>query len=184
MKTKDIDRFFIRKMKFELLGRSNHDDYQVRLHGGAIPIPSLLTLTRGSKEVSIRNVKGLAENLGMSLGGFKKGPQCRISRCCILACLAGRLLEFGMRQAPDASMDPPYDDEMLIRLCESSEMILLESFEEGVSFGKWTADERKEWIRLRDRLQSAYEEFRLSVLGGNEHLRLRAALDRWNQLGT
>lgn len=90
---REVDRFLTsQKMKMDSKEGRRHTQYILRLKDKKIPLPYLLTLSRGTGQVSQRNLKGLASDLGLSLKGIEEGIRCPMSRECVLLCLTARLL--------------------------------------------------------------------------------------------
>lgn len=170
MKSSEVDRFLVRKLKLELKNGRKHDDYRLRLAGGEIPLPMLLTVSRGSGEITSRNLKGLASNVGMTVGGFRDSARCQIGRECVLMCLAFRLLEKASEMVERTTQDPLVYGEFSQRLSESVALILDEIESHRTNADEWTTREEKELARTAKRFVGEVGE----ALG--------PALDRWQTI--
>lgn len=156
MNIKEVDKFLTSKLKLEKMNRKKHYDYQIRLNDGKLPLPKLLTLSRSSKEVTKRNIKGLADNLGISLKGFEQGKQCNIRKICIFLCLSLFLLEKAADFFLKNINDPIVYGEIYIKrgkkLCESILLIINDVINTKKESKKWNKDELKELNRAKKRL--------------------------------
>jgi hypothetical protein len=99
---RNVDRVLQSKARLVKTARANHDHYTFEKHLG-IGLPIILALSRGDGDVSDRNVKGLADGLGMKKEEFAKSLRCHVCGSVMHLCLAVSLTK---RVAERMSLDP------------------------------------------------------------------------------
>jgi hypothetical protein len=96
----NIDRraaeaFFARKVPGSVRSEgARHVAYRIFAPSGRLLLGNL-TFSRGASggELDLRNLKGLATDMGLSLDGLVEASDCRIRREVVLFCITSRILE-------------------------------------------------------------------------------------------
>lgn len=98
MKINELNRCLQGKLQMEQREGSRHWDYQLRCAGRILGLPTLLRVSHGSGDLTRTNLSGVAKALGLNEHALREMEGCRISRACMLLCLATNLLAFVHRQ--------------------------------------------------------------------------------------
>jgi hypothetical protein len=90
---RSAERFFERKLAgAHRIDGKRHPGYRIQTAKGTVLLP-VLTISRGAsgEDLSDRNAKGLADDLGLSLDGFLEACECRLSIDVVTFCAAVRV---------------------------------------------------------------------------------------------
>ena len=93
IRTREVDRFLQTKLHLTRIHGSNHDHYTFEVALG-IGLPTVLALSRHSGDIPNRNIKGLADGLGLKLDELHDSMRCSVSANVVYLCLALHLLRF------------------------------------------------------------------------------------------
>jgi hypothetical protein len=165
----NIDRrtteaFFNKKVPGSVMSEGGrHTAYRIFAPGGRLLLGNL-TFSRGAsgEELDLRNLKGLAADMGLSLEGFVEASSCRIRPEAVVLCIASRILEDA---AEMYRLDPISFDHVLVK----SLGVAIDEWIALVSPGdsrKLSSKEIKEVDRCIRRLEAigAQEAFRAITL--------------------
>lgn len=86
--------FFARKLPgAQPAGGARHMAYRIVSRDGMVLLPNL-TISRGSggEDLDFRNIKGLADDMGLSLEGFVQACKCRVGYRIVAFCVACRVV--------------------------------------------------------------------------------------------
>lgn len=164
---REIEEFFKKKMKCADFEGRNHRYYELRVRGKKLPLPPL-TAERGSGDLTDRNLKGLATDLGLSRHGFDEAVRCPLSRACVLLCVAARVLvraidryEAYYHRDPITYPETELLEAELLPARKSAEAIIEELALDPETPKRWKAVEQKELSRVRPSIDRAskYDEF-------------------------
>jgi hypothetical protein len=87
----EVIAFLTGKLKMSKEER-RHVHFHLDGLGKRLGLPAVLALSRGKGDVARKNVKGLADGLGLTYHGFESGVQCNISMECVYLCFVARFL--------------------------------------------------------------------------------------------
>jgi hypothetical protein len=90
-KKQEVHKFFKSKLGCEAVEGGRHTIFRLRLKDSRVALPHL-TVERGSGDLTLRNLKGLADDLGLSLRGIEEGIRCPLRRHCIVLCNLARFV--------------------------------------------------------------------------------------------
>lgn len=93
MKASEMRRYFTGKLKFQESPRNRHDNYMPTVEGNKIGLPYLFTVSRCSGDIPWNNLKGNADNLGLTERELRASVQCQIGRWCAHICLCTAILD-------------------------------------------------------------------------------------------
>ena len=154
MKRRTADEFFRRKVPgSEKHEGSRHTAYRIRDRGGRVLLGNL-TISRcaAGEDLNLRNLKGLAEDLGMSLEGLIEASGCRIRATIVAICVAARVLETAREMH---ELDPIAYDAQLAKTLNKALVDWLENIEREPSklSNRETKELNRSLARLRDGLR-------------------------------
>jgi len=152
MKRKTADEFFRKKLPgAEKYEGARHTAYKICDANGRVLLGNL-TFSRGAagEDLSLRNLKGLAEDLGLSLEGLIEASSCRIRATVVAICAAARVIETAREMH---ELDPNAFDRPMVVALEKA----LEAWLGGIERekGKLSGRESKELHRGLSRLRDA-----------------------------
>ena len=169
MDRKDTDNVFCRKLGFPAKQGTKHDHYEVSISSGVVPLPMKLTVSRGTGDLTKRNVSGLADNLGVTDRFLQEASDCHAGRDCLLICLAGNAICLGFRQKLLSAEDRLLHAEAAQRLFQSASLLL-----EDAELRTWNRGEMRAIKRMGIRI--ATENPRDTVYDIVERWRLKAGI--------
>lgn len=95
MTRSEIGNFLLKgKMKFRSIEGKRHIKYLVVFEGDVVGLPTILCHSRGSGDLTNREVYSIGKSLGLRKNRLQKAVECTIGRACVLVCLASRLLDY------------------------------------------------------------------------------------------
>jgi hypothetical protein len=163
----EVHKFFTKKLKCEAHEGGRHTQYVLRLHGRKMPLPPL-TVERASGDLSPRNLKGLANDLGLSQRGFDEGVRCPVRRACVLLCVVARFIGRVMEQCEREPI--VHREAELSAARESAEVIFDELANNDGKPEQWKAVEQKELRRAQRSIEVAAN-----------HAPLQPVVDSWRE---
>jgi hypothetical protein len=158
LKIREVRAFLVSKKKLQCdaFEGANHVIFHLQVAGSRVPLPAVLTLERGSGEISDRNFKGLADDIGLTKKGLEEGVNCTVGRPCLLLCIVSRLLsKFVERQerlshGPISQKERALLVEDLARIGVEAQRLLDEISSEVREPGPWGKAEAHELRRARE----------------------------------
>lgn len=165
MKRRAADEFFRRKIPgSEKHEGARHTAYRIRDQSGRVLLGNL-TMSRCApgEDLSLRNMKGLAEDLGMSLEGLIEASSCRIRATIVAICVAARVLETAHEMH---ELDPIAYDDHLARTLSKALLGWLEGID--IEPSKLSNREVKELNRSLSRLREGLRDELFAPM--SEHL--------------
>lgn len=149
---KTTHQFFDRKLTgARRVEGKRHVGYLIEARDGRVLLPSL-TISRGpsGEDITERNLKGLSDDLGMSLAGFVEACECRIGPDVVVYCAAVQVAtQYGLQYELDRVA---FDDGFLHSLEHSIAEWLKEP--PARQRPKFSSKERKEIERASCRLNA------------------------------
>lgn len=145
LKIAEVNRYLGSKLKLERREDSRHTGYVLRVRGEIVPFGTVLRVSRGSGDVDRKNIKGVAECLGMRQRELETSEKCHIGRECVLILLCWHLLDL-CRMRLDWGGN--VYQEGVKKMIESVDFVLAQQDFTGVK--RWSGDERKALTRIRD----------------------------------
>lgn len=129
-KYSEIHRYCGTKMKLSKTEKTRHNCYIVRLSDNIIPLPTLITVSRGNGEIANNNFKGIAKALGLSEFELTDSIGCNLGRECVYLCLCARLLKSTKERI---IIDPiVHREEEVIEIDNSINIILKDIFSDKI----------------------------------------------------
>lgn len=171
------ENFFQRKLPgAERIDGARHVGYRIISSEGIVLLP-VLTVSRGASggDLDTRNVKGLADDMGLSLEGFTHGCKCRLTADVVAFCAAVRVV---LHCAMLHNLDKIAFNIDMIRSAERVTKSWLSSIETGKN-RRLTGQERKELQRSARRLMEVGEGDHFTEIVGflNAYIKNRFNLD-------
>ena len=157
LKIREVRAFLISKKKLQCdaFEGANHEIFHLQVEGRRVSLPAVLTLERGSGEISDRNFKGLADDIGLSRKGLEEGVNCTVGRPCLLLCIVSRLLGKLVERQEKLSYGPISQKERallvedLARIGVEAQRLLDEISLNDRKSGQWCKTEVHELRRAR-----------------------------------
>ena len=93
MKLREIERYMKTKLKYSCK-RARHLHFFPYFSSRELPLPTIIAVPHGSREIPNNVVGGIAKSLGLREADFRTSVGCQIGAACVYLCQAGFCLEF------------------------------------------------------------------------------------------
>ena len=155
MKLKELRRYLgAGKLHLEEQERKGHLHYIPRLEKNRISLPSIIAISQGDGDVTLRNLKGVARSLGLKLRELQHSEACHIGRGCVLLFLAWEMLGFCLRR--QQQMGGSLAAEAGVKAMAISVGLLLEHVE-TCHPASWSKDELRSLNRILPEVKATQE---------------------------